>query len=136
VTQALDRVRKAARQRKKEQFTTLLHHINGDTLRTAFYALSERGQPPFDPAMMTALLLVRLLQRRLFVAPDRQSPYRLRKQLPEPVFGQIKQARGFRQFLLRNVEKVAAEWGLVCLAHNILKLAQGRMPSLAPLATG
>jgi len=57
VTQALDRVRKAARQRKKEQFTTLLHHINGDTLRTAFYALSERGQPPFDLAMMTALLL-------------------------------------------------------------------------------
>ena len=64
------------------------------------------------------------------------SPYRLRKQLPEPVFGQIKQARGFRQFLLRGVEKVAAEWGLVCLAHNVLKLAQGRTPSLAALATG
>ena len=64
------------------------------------------------------------------------SPYRLRKQLPEPVFGQIKQARGFRQFLLRGVEKVAAEWGLVCLAHNILKLAQGRIPSPAALATG
>ena len=42
------------------------------------------------------------------------------------MFGQIKQARGFRQFLLRGVEKVANEWGLVCLAHNILKLAQGR----------
>jgi len=65
-------------------------------------------------------------------AGGRQSPYRLRKQLPEPVFGQIKQARGFRQFLLRNVEKVAAEWGLVCLAHNILKLAQGRIPSPPP----
>jgi hypothetical protein len=36
------------------------------------------------------------------------SPYRLRKQLPEPVFGQIKQARGFRQFLLRGFEKVRA----------------------------
>ena len=36
-------------------------------------------------------------------------PYRLRKQLPEPVFGPIQQARGFRQFLLRGVEKVAAE---------------------------
>jgi len=65
-----------------------------------------------------------------------ESPYRLRKQLPEPVFGQIKQARGFRQFLLRGVEKVAAEWGLVCLAHNVLKLAQGRSPSLAGFATG
>ena len=64
------------------------------------------------------------------------SPYRLKKQLPEPVFGQIKQARGFRQFLLRGVEKVANEWGLVCLAHNLLKLAQGRTPSLAALATG
>jgi transposase len=65
-----------------------------------------------------------------------ESPYRLRKQLPEPVFGQIKQARGFRQFLLRGVEKVAAEWGLVCLAHNVLKLAQGRTLSPAALATG
>src|SRR5580693_7451086 len=64
------------------------------------------------------------------------SPYRLRKQLPEPVFGQIKQARGFRQFLLRGVEKVAAEWGLVCLVHNILKLAQGWIPSPAALPTG
>ena len=62
------------------------------------------------------------------------SPYRLRKQLPEPAFGQIKQARGFRQFLLRGVEKVAAEWGFVCVAHNILKLAHGRTPSLAAAA--
>jgi hypothetical protein len=37
---------------------------------------------------------------------------------------------------LRGVEKVASEWGLVCLAHNILKLAQGRTPSPAALATG
>src|ERR1700746_198068 len=41
VTQALGRVRLAARQRKKEQFTALLHHINVDTLRTAFYALKR-----------------------------------------------------------------------------------------------
>ena len=68
-------------------------------------------------------------------AGGHSSPYRLRKQLPEPVFGQIKQARGFRQFLLRGVEKVANECGLVCLAHNILKLAQRRTPSLAALAT-
>ena len=61
--------------------------------------------------------------RERIKAGGHSSPYRLRKQLPEPVFGQIKQARGFRQFLLRGVEKVANEWGLVCLAHNILKLA-------------
>ena len=69
-------------------------------------------------------------------AGGHDSPYRLRKQLPEAVFGQIKQARGFRQFLLRGVDKVAAEWGLVCLAHNILKLAQRPAPPLPTLAVG
>ena len=48
VTQALDRVRKAARQRKKEQFTALLHHINVDMLRTAFYALKRKAAPGVD----------------------------------------------------------------------------------------
>ncbi len=62
-------------------------------------------------------------------AGGHESPCRLRKQPPEPVFGQIKQARGFRQFLLRGVDKAAAEWGLVCLAHTILKLAQRPNPS-------
>jgi Transposase DDE domain len=65
-----------------------------------------------------------------------RQPLSLAQELPEPVFGQIKQARGFRQFLLRGVEKAAAEWGLVCLVHNVLKLAQGRTPSLAALAAG
>jgi group II intron reverse transcriptase/maturase len=48
VTQALDRVRQAARRRKKEQFTTLLHHINVDTLRTAYYALKRKAAPGVD----------------------------------------------------------------------------------------
>ena len=48
--------------------------------------------------------------------------YAARKALVEPVFGQIKQARGFRQFLLRGIEKVRREWAMVCLTHNILKL--------------
>ena len=48
--------------------------------------------------------------------------YAARKAIVEPVFGQIKQARGFRQFLLRGIEKVRGEWSLVCLTHNILKL--------------
>jgi RNA-directed DNA polymerase len=48
VTQALDRVRQAARQRKKERFTALLHHVNVDSLRTAFYALKRRAAPGVD----------------------------------------------------------------------------------------
>jgi Transposase DDE domain len=57
------------------------------------------------------------------------SPYRLRTQLPEPVFGQIKQARGFRQFLLRGIESVRAEWAIVCTVHNLLKLALAKRSS-------
>jgi len=54
----------------------------------------------------------------------RRSRYRLRKQVVEPVFEQIKQARGFRQFLLRGFDKVKAEWALICTAHNLGKLAR------------
>jgi hypothetical protein len=53
----------------------------------------------------------------------RRSRYRLRKQVVEPVFGQIKQARGFRQFLLRGFDQVRAEWAMICTVHNLLKLA-------------
>jgi hypothetical protein len=48
--------------------------------------------------------------------------YATRKTVVEPVFGQIKQARGFRQFLLRGLGKAQGEWALICLTHNILKL--------------
>jgi len=45
-----------------------------------------------------------------------------RKHIVEPVFGQIKSARGVREFLLRGLEKVSAEWQLICLTHNLLKI--------------
>ena len=48
--------------------------------------------------------------------------YATRKAMVEPVFGQIKEARGFRRFLLRGYANVQAEWALVCTTHNILKL--------------
>ena len=48
--------------------------------------------------------------------------YAARKCVVEPVFGQIKQARGFRQFLLRGKDKVKGEWSLLCLTHNVLRL--------------
>ena len=53
----------------------------------------------------------------------RRSRYRFRKQVVEPVFGQVKQARGFRQLLLRGLDKARGEWALICTAHNLLKLA-------------
>ena len=48
--------------------------------------------------------------------------YAKRKGVVEPVFGQIKSVRGFRQFLMRGIEKVSAEWEFWCLTHNVLKL--------------
>jgi transposase len=52
--------------------------------------------------------------------------YKMRKAIVEPVFGQIKECRGFRRFSFRGIENVRAEWSLVCLTHNILKLFRSR----------
>ena len=61
------------------------------------------------------------MRRKLRTKRGRQR-YALRMEPVEPVFGQIKQARGFRQFLLRGLEKVNREWLLICTGHNLLKL--------------
>jgi len=61
------------------------------------------------------------MRRKLQTKRGRQR-YALRMQTVEPVFGQIKQGRGFRQFLLRGLEKVSGEWSLICTGHNLLKL--------------
>jgi hypothetical protein len=55
-----------------------------------------------------------------------RAEYARRKAIIEPVFGQIKQGRGFRQFLMRGLRKMKAEWKLVCLTHNLLKLFRSR----------
>jgi transposase len=61
------------------------------------------------------------MQEKLRSAPGK-ALYAARKQIVEPVFGQIKSARGIRGFLLRGLEKVAAEWRLIGLTHNLLKI--------------
>ena len=52
--------------------------------------------------------------------------YAERKSIVEPVFGQIKEVRGFRRFLLRGLEKAGGEWSLMCATHNLLKLFRSR----------
>ena len=52
--------------------------------------------------------------------------YKLRKMIVEPVFGQVKEVRGFRRFSFRGLQKNEAEWSLICLTHNLLKLFRGR----------
>jgi hypothetical protein len=81
----------------------------------------ERAGPcPRGPLPKTATRVDRMARKlRTKVGA---AVYAARKGIVEPVFGQIKQARGFRQFLLRGLAKVQAEWSLVCTTHNILKL--------------
>ena len=69
------------------------------------------------------------MRRKLRTKRGRQR-YALRMETVEPVFGQIKAGRGFRQFLLRGLEKVQGEWSLICTGHNLLKLF--RCGRLAP----
>jgi Transposase DDE domain/Transposase domain (DUF772) len=74
----------------------------------------------------------RAAMREKLRGPLGKPAYSRRKVIVEPVFGQIKSARGLRQFLLRGLTKVRAEWTLDCLCHNILKLFRfGRASALA-----
>jgi len=76
---------------------------------------APRGRPPQN------LTPKERMRRKLSTLRGRAT-YAWRQILPEPVFGQIKQARGFRQFLRRGLERVGEEWALVTTAHNLLKL--------------
>jgi transposase len=76
---------------------------------------APRGRPP------KTMTVRERMARKLRTRRGRES-YSWRKILAEPVIGQIKQARGFRQFLRRGVVRVSEEWALVCTAHNLLKL--------------
>ena len=87
------------------------------------YVAAGRAKHPGEVKRRITGPLTKAMRDKLKRAGWR-SRYRLRKQVVEPVFGQIKQARGFRQFLLRGFEKVRAEWALICTAHNLTKMAR------------
>ena len=74
-----------------------------------------RGNGPLTQQMRTRL-------RR----GGHRSRYRLRKQTVEPVFGHMKECRGWRRVLLRGLDKVREEWAILCTVHNLLKLAAAR----------
>jgi transposase len=78
--------------------------------------IETAGQPP--PVQATAKETMR---HKLRTEAGR-SIYKMRKAIVEPVFGQIKEQRGFRRFSLRGLENVRREWKMVCLASNLLKL--------------
>jgi len=73
------------------------------------------------PAGQTAEAMRNKLQ-----SDEGRALYRLRKAIVEPVFGQMKEGRGFRRFSFRGLAHVTAEWDFMCLTHNLLKLFQVR----------
>jgi hypothetical protein len=77
--------------------------------------LAPRGRLPKDATRVDRM-------RRKLQTKAGAAIYAARKAIVEPVFGQIKEARGFRRFSLRGVAKVRAEWALVCATRNILKM--------------
>ncbi len=133
-----------------EQFVPLLTQVTQNVGQAPAVALADAGY--FSAANLTAPELATI---ECYVPPDRQTHrgvwtlgrsrhpvseqmraklqtpagraiYARRKTLPEPVFGQIKEARGFRRFWLRGVRNVRAEWAMICLTHNLLKLFRAR----------
>ena len=78
--------------------------------------------PPAPRGRIPNHLSARDRMRRKLQTKRGRKRYSLRMQTVEPVFGQIKQGRGFRQFLLRGLKKVQGEWLLICTGHNLLKL--------------
>jgi transposase len=77
--------------------------------------------PPVRGPVPKGATVKEKMSRKLRTKRGRET-YSKRKSSVEPVFGQIKEARGFRRFLLRGIDAVSAEWRLVCLTHNLLKL--------------
>jgi hypothetical protein len=61
------------------------------------------------------------MERKLLTERGRKL-YKLRGQTVEPVFGQIKDARGIDKFMRRGIEACQSEWSLICATHNVLKL--------------
>ena len=89
-----------------------------------------RVVPPAPRGRIPKQLSPRDRMRRKLQTKRGRQRYALRMETVEPVFGQIKAGRGFRQFLLRGLEKVNGEWSLICTGHNLLKLF--RFGRLAP----
>ena len=85
----------------------------------------ERVAPAPTGRIPAGLSVKEKMARKIRTKKGR-AEYARRKAIAEPPFGQIKHCRGFRQFLLRGIEKINAEWNLVTATHNLLKLFRSR----------
>jgi IS5 family transposase len=108
---------KACEERGLEAYISTSRQQHGKRLRPS------RGRPPKD-------LDTRGRMERKLRSKAGQMIYAVRKTVVEPVFGQIKGARGLDRFRLRGLEQVNGEWALIATTHNILKLFRASMATV------
>ena len=104
------------------------------TRRIHAYGATGRGQHPAETTRKVSGEMTQTMRQKPKRAGCR-SWRRLRKQIVEPVCAKIKQARGFRQFLLCGLEAVHPEWAPICTAHNITELAKAIRARLSQILT-
>lgn len=108
--------------------------VSSEALSTVdLYVTPDRGQkteqleecvePPPNPELDQEVIA---RMREKLKTESGRAVYKQRKMIVEPVFGQVKEVRGFRRFSFRGLEKNRAEWSLICLTHNLLKLFRGK----------
>lgn len=128
----------------KSNLNSIPHHLSADagyfSEKNVQWLIKERiapyipprkqkhNQPRVSPrgSIRPDMTVAQLMERKLRTKRGHEF-YSKRKTIVEPVFGQIKEGMGFRQFLLRGLRKVKAEWDLVCLCHNLRKLHLARV---------
>jgi transposase len=81
----------------------------------------DATEQPASGSQPTAASTIDQMRAKL-QTPQGREVYKMRKAIVEPVFGQIKDARGLRRFLLRGLDNARAEWAIICMTHNLLKL--------------
>ena len=105
-------------------------HVQGEGIKTFIPPGNTRhaeARPASPRGRIPNHLSVKERMERLLRTKKGKKAYGKRKETVEPVFGQIKGVRGFRQFLLRGLDNVKGEWQLICLTHNLLKLHRWKL---------
>lgn len=136
---AVDRIRRVLRRKPKQVVADAGFWSEGNLAGLAERGIDgyvarhrrKHGEPlPAAPRgrVPKQMSIAERMQRKLRTKRGRAT-YARRKAIVEPVNGQIKQARGFRQFLRRGIQRVSEEWSLICTAHNLLKLRAAWRPA-------
>jgi len=109
--------------------------LTHEAVRTVDLHVPPNQRKPLNGEEQTTLPTNATLQERMWhklASKDGREVFSRRKVIVEPVFAQIKHVRGFRQFLLRGLAQVEAEWLLVCMTHNLLKVFRAqKSPQMA-----